>query len=441
MGSITDSNATDDFDQSQVVLRGGTDNTKIGNVGDRFKVDAAFSNSGNLPIYPADSLYQDAFGRSRVSTPKPIFNSLFTIDKEPYKWDEVLTNGGTSTRNTNKSCVDMATTTASGSKVIRQSRRSFLYITGLSKLTYQTFVFNAAKTGLRQRIGAFDESQGVFLQQAGSTISLVFRTSVSGSPADTTITQANWNGDKLNGSGASGITLDLTKAQILFIDMQWLGVGRVRVGFIINGIPVLVHSFLHSNIITSVYTTTAKWHLRAEIENTAGAESASTMQHICSSVIIEGDGIEIPGNERTANNGITTRSMSAGNRTIVNAIRVKSTFQNTSILPQDISILVTSSNDVLWELILDATINGGAWVSCSTIGEQNITATSVTGGVVLSSGYIRNGSQVASQIIRISQDIYLGHDISDIADTFCITVTPLASNGNCVASINYKELY
>jgi hypothetical protein len=86
------------------------------------------------------------------------------------------------------------------------------------------------------------------------------RTYIGGSVDNTTrrVEQSAWNGDKLDGTGASGLTLDLTKPQILWMDFEWLGVGNVRCGFIINGQYIVCHTYQTANVYgTSVYMTTA----------------------------------------------------------------------------------------------------------------------------------------------------------------------------------------
>jgi hypothetical protein len=199
----------------------------------------------------------DAFGRVRVSQPYTIFDSQnrYAIDNQ---FDTSTATGGSTTYLPNESSVRMDVTTSSGSEVVRQSYRCMPYQPGKGLLLLATFVMNTAKTGLRQRVGYFGTQNGVFIQQADSTVSFVLRSYISGSVSDArTVNQADWNGDKLDGTGASGYTLDLTKAQILWMDFEWLGVGSVRCGFIIDGNYIVCHTFENANDITSVYMTTA----------------------------------------------------------------------------------------------------------------------------------------------------------------------------------------
>ena len=144
-----------------------------------------------------------------------------------------------------------------------------------------TFVMNTSKTNLRQRVGYFGSNNGFFLEQNGTTIQFVKRSSVTGSVVDTPITQSNWNIDKLDGTGPSLLTLDLTSPQILFIDLEWLGVGSVRMGFVINGQFIHCHTFHHANSNTApkgAYMQTACLPIRQEIENTAATASNSTLK-------------------------------------------------------------------------------------------------------------------------------------------------------------------
>jgi len=182
-----------------------------------------------------------------------------------------------------------------------------------------------------------------------------------------------------------------------------------------------------------------KLHLRAEIENIATTSSSSLMQHVCSSVIVEGNGVSPHGMQRTANCGITTRPMSSGAQTVAISIRPK--VSEVSILPTNGWITIISSNDVLYQIFLGSTITGGSWVSNSTSCEKNVSATSISGGLEIDSGYIKSAAALGSIPVPIEQTNFLGHSIDNIVDTFSIVLTPLTGNGSCIASINYKEIY
>ena len=230
----------------------------------------------------------DAFGRLRVSSPYTIFDSQNRYLKDP-QFDEALTGSGTATFLANESAVEMEVTAASGDEVVRQTKRVFPYQPGKSLLVLATFTMAAGEENLRQRVGYFNADNGVFFQQDDDVLSFVVRTYTGGSASDArTITQANWNTDKLDGTGPSGVTLDETKTQILFMDFEWLGVGSVRCGFVIDGQYLVAHVFHNANSLTEVYMQTAILPIRYEITTTGAIAGAKSMKQICSSVVSEG---------------------------------------------------------------------------------------------------------------------------------------------------------
>ncbi len=187
------------------------------------------SNGGNVVTFGGGNI--DAFGRLRIASPFTLFDSQnrYAIDAQ---FDTSTTGSGSTSHLSNESSVQLSVTTASGDEVIRETKRVFPYQPGKSLLVMETFVFAAQQDNLRQRVGYFGANDGVYLEQNGTDVRFVVRTSTSGSADDTGyVAQANWNVDKLDGTGPSGKTINLTtspKAQILFMDFEWLGVGTVR---------------------------------------------------------------------------------------------------------------------------------------------------------------------------------------------------------------------
>jgi hypothetical protein len=229
----------------------------------------------------------DAFGRLRTSNPLTIFDSANIMSKNDL-FDESLTGAGAVTYTANKSTVNLNVTTASGDKVIRQSKRVMTYQPGKSLLNLNTFVMAEQTANLEQRVGMFDANNGIFFEDTGTGYQIVRRTYVTGSAVDTAVAQSSWNGDKLDGTGESGYTLDPTKATIMFMDFEWLGMGSVRVGFVIDGKFIVAHKFLNANNLDTVYMQSANLPIRYEIETTGIIDSASTLQQVCSTTMIEG---------------------------------------------------------------------------------------------------------------------------------------------------------
>lgn len=339
----------------------------------------------------------DAFGRLRVSNPLTLFDSSHRFDDNDL-WSSATATGGTVAFNSNQGLVDLNVTAASGSSVTRETIKVFAYQPGKSLLIMNTFVMNPAKAGLTQRVGYYGDNNGFYLEQAGTTVSFVERSIVTGSLVNTPVLQEDWNGDKLDGTGASGITLDLSKAQIYWMDVEWLGVGSVRMGFIIDGQFITCHTFQHANIITSTYITTASLPLRYEIFNTAGTSGVSTLKQICSTVISEG-GYQLKGTQQSIGTPILTpRTFAvAGVYYPIVGLKLKTTRLDSIVILTAVSLLgLGNGKNYSWRVVNGGVvISGGLWVDASAESsvQYNITGTSASGGRVLASGYMNSSNQ------------------------------------------------
>jgi hypothetical protein len=396
--------------------------------------------NGYMEPFSATSL--DAFGRLRVAQPYTLFDSQNRYQKDP-QFSEELVTSGTATYVANESSVDLAVTTASGSKAVRQSFRTFPYQPGKSLQVLATFVMNEGKENLRQRVGYFNTSNGVFFQVNGTTKSFVLRTNTSGTPSDVrTVNQANWNGDKLDGTGASGIILDVTKAQILYMDFEWLGVGSVRCGFVINGTFYVCHTFNNANEIDKVYMTTAILPIRYEIENTGVTASASTLTQICSSVISEG-GYDQKSSLTWARRTTTLTGVTTSFVPIV-SIRLKSTSLGAVVIPSIFhAIPIGSTLDYEVALIKNPTLTGASFASNSTNVEADTTATALTGGTIIDLNYVsgsNQGSGTATGDIEYNFDNQIGASIAGVSDIFTLAARTISGSDDIIGSMSYYDL-
>lgn len=393
----------------------------------------------------------DAFSRLRVSQPAGLFDSMQQYGNNDLIWEGQATGTGTVSNLLNESTVQLSTGgNANGAKYVRQTRAYHRYLPGKSQLVFTTFVMDGgAVANLRRRVGYFDDSNGIFLELAGNALSIVRRTNVTGTPVDNSVAQASWNLDPMNGSGPSGITLDMSKAQILVIDLQWLGVGRVRVGFDINGIVYYVHEFLNANSLTTVYMTTACLPIRFEIENTGVTSGTNTFRHICSAVISEGGtedqtGFQWSTNLNTAGPAVTTR------RPIL-SLRAKTTGPNSvrntgQILLRDFETIPNSNNGFRWELVLNGTLTGASFANVNanySIAQVDTAASAITGGVVFDSGYVASSASVRgfsfASLFRRLPLVYSG--LNNVQDTVSLVCTSLSGTANPLASMTWQELY
>jgi hypothetical protein len=276
-----------------------------------------------------------------------------------------------------------------------------------------TFVMAPSATNLRQRVGYFGQDNGIYLQLDNEVLSFVERTLVNGSPSTETIVPLSaWNGDKLNGTGPSGFTLDITKAQILWSDIEWLGLGTVRVGFIINGKFIVCHSFHHANLIASTYITTASLPLRYEITNKAATGSPKTLKQVCSTVISEG-GYELRGLQQAATTPVQTPVdlTTAGTVYTVLSIRLKTVPNRLDaiVILTAISLLgITNNATYNWQVRASGTSNGGTWTDAGldSAVEYKIGGGTYTGGRILASGYMYGSNQGSTSVDILKEALF-----------------------------------
>jgi len=410
----------------------------------------AMSGTINNPTYVTFSPTNvDAFNRLVVAQPYTIFDSQnrFAIDNQ---FDTSTASGGSTTYLPNESTVRLNVTTTSGSEVVRQTYRTMPYQPGKGLGLLATFTMNAGKTGLRQRVGYFNTQNGVFLQQNDTTLAFVLRSSTSGAPVDTTITQANWNGDKLDGTGPSGRIIDVTKTQILAIDFEWLGVGDVRCGFFIDGQFVICHTFHNDNVQTAVYMTTAILPVRYEIRNTAGTASSSSMKQICSTVYSSG------GYEQTSIDHVARRTTIFNNITTaatffpIVSIRLASTALGAVVLPNQVQFLPTTNQNYEVALLKNPTLTGATWAAAVPTDanvEFDVAATAISSvGTIVQTDYVTAsgsaGVNQTSAATGYSWDLQLGSSLAGVSDIYTLAVRTVsgATNGDGVGSISFYDL-
>lgn len=389
----------------------------------------------------------DAFGRLRISEPFTLFDSSHRYTDNGL-WTTSTTGTASATFVANEGLVDLDVGTAINDEVVRETTKIFSYQPGKSLLVMNTFVMGTAKAGLRQRIGYYGVNNGYYIERDGTAVYLVERSFVSGSPTNTRVAQSSWNQDKLDGTGPSGLTLDTSKAQILYMDIEWLGLGTVRMGFVINGIFVPAHNFDHANLITTTYITTASLPLRYEIKNTAGTASASKLKQVCSTVISEG-GYSLNGLQQAIGIPVTApiTLATAGTQYPIVSLRLKATRLDAIVILAAASILgITNNVNYEWRVVASGTTTGGTWVSAGTNSsvEYNITGTSFTGGRVLASGYTQGSNQGASAIDILKQALFANQLERDgLTNTpYELTLVAAASTNTAqiLASLDWEEV-
>jgi hypothetical protein len=392
----------------------------------------------------------DAFGRIRTSQPNTLFDSQQEYGLSPTLWSTQVSGGGSSvTHNTNTRMMDITCGTGASDLAILQSIQYVRYIPGKSQEILLTGIFSPGVVANNtSRAGYFDFQNGVFLEVTNGAYSIVRRSSTSGVIVNETIAQANWNVDRFDGTGPSGVTLDLTKMQVLYITAQWLGAGRIEVGFNIDGSNQAAHQFLVANVLLTPSTQTFNLPVRVETVNTAGSAGA-TITFNCCSVQSEG-GVEPRGNLRTANRGIT--SVGVTTRRPVLSVRPAATFNGFvnrgHIEGRGISFR-TTTNDMLWELVFGGSLTGASFaaVSAPSIAEFDVSATAITGGIILASGYSIAGQGNSALLVSEDFDIRFPLTISKIdagatvQPNVSLVCTSVTGTSNVMAEISWFEQF
>ena len=387
----------------------------------------------------------DAFGRLRVSNPYTLFDSSNVMSKNTL-FDESTSGSATVTYTSNKSTVNLNVTEVSGDKVIRQSKRVMSYQPGKSLLILNTFVMNTQTENLEQRVGTFDANNGIFFEDTGTGYQIVRRSYTSGSSVDTAVAQSSWNGDKLDGTGASGYDLDPTKATIMFADYEWLGMGSVRVGFVIDGKLITAHTFLNANSLDTVYMQTANLPIRYEIEVTDTlAAGTYTLQQVCSSVQSEG-GYAPQGLRQS----IGTASLGGGNLTTAGTfynlatIRIKSGRPYAVIVPRDIKASAISNSDFEIKLIRNATPSTAfSYTSYSDNVEYDLTGTkTITGGTVVGQAYLsgKGANNLTFAQDGFNFDYQIGQTIAGVSDTYTLCAKGASNGDDICGAIKWVDL-
>lgn len=407
-------------------------------------LNVAFSSGSPSTTPPAVS--NDAFGRLRVSDSFTLFDSSHRYRDNGY-WASSA-SGGSYLFNANEGCIDMTVNTTNASEVIRETYKVFSYQPGKSMLIMNTFVFEAGKENLRQRVGYFNDDNGLYVELDGTELNFVRRSSVSGSVVNTVVNQSNWNVDPLDGTGPSGITIDPAAAQIFWMDLEWLGVGNVRMGFIYNGQFVHCHTFQHANIVTSTYITTANLPLRYEIVNTDTTASGSTLKQICSTILSEG-GYDLRGRANSIANDITSpiAMATAGDYYPLISLRLRSATPDAIVIPTRISILgISNATEYNWIIVSGGATTGGTWTAAPNGSpvEYNITPTGFSGGTIIKTGFVSGSRQGNAPIELSREDVFkyqlerdgLGGTVTELS----LVITADNNSSEAVAAINWDEV-
>ncbi len=438
------------------------------------------STSNRLPVSAVYSGAQgDAFGRLRTADPFTLgdYKHLYAIDPN---FIDYTANGGTVTFSGNTASATLSTNNSTSSVASHQTKFYHSYQPGKSQVIFSSAVFGYAQQNVTKRTGYFDDRDGIYFEQVGSntsngtdngTLNFVIRSHTTGTPLESDVgsykrrvSQSQWNIDPCDGTGPSGFNIDTSKTQLIYIDFQWLGVGRVRVGFVHDGAIILAHEYFHSNVLDEVYLSNPNLPVRCEIRNT-GTTSGGSMKQICASVISEG-GYNEAGIDWSVYGGARTTATPAQTPLPIIALRLKNAFQT---YPNRLSVrlnnlsLYAETNSIIYEIVKlpnasNLANSTGALVWTSTDSDSGceycVNADSYTSANAdrLASGFVPSGasqnslSPVNTGILSAAKKniIVQNYDSSD-SEVYAVIVRTISSAGmaaaTVAAAIQWREIY
>jgi len=436
-----------------------------------FEVVMIADNFGNLTS-GTGATATDAFGRLRVAETFTLgdYKHLYAIDPN---FNNLVLNGGNIQYDTNKACARMTTTSNTASRAAHQTKFYHHYQPGKSQIVYSSVCFGYAQQNVTKRTGYFDDRDGIYFEQVGNgtsdgttngTLNFVVRSYASGSPSEVTVgnykrrvPQSEWSIDPCDGTGPSKFNINTSKTQLVYIDFQWLGVGRVRCGFVHNGQIVLAHEYYCSNELSEVYMANPNLPVRCEILNT-GTTSGGSMDQICSSVMSEG-GYQESGVDHMQLM-LASRAVGAAATLPVMAIRLKNTFKN---YPNRISVklnnvaLYPTGESMAFQLVklpseasLTGTLNWTDVDSESGV-EYSVGATGYTAADVdaLFGGFVTAGSSQNSlasastgSISAAKKNIIVQNFDSTSSEVYVVLATNIGNNSGTIrAALQWREIY
>jgi len=387
--------------------------------------------------------------RIKISDYQTDFFNTFQYGKETDVWDESTTLGGSATWNTNTNWVDMAVGSTQGSKVIRQTRNVMRYIPGRSSTLTYAVRLQTPVTGIRRRLGLFDENNGFYFEDAGvigadglPEYNVVVRTSTSGVLTETRVPRSQWNGDKLDGSGIDSITADPTKSQMVSFEYEWYGAGQIIIGWVINGFTHVIHTFNHANIASLPWSSTPFLPIRLELENLTGVAGTHYLYQGSNSLISEGTATKL-GIAQNITGPITGRTMASANTFYpILSIRLKSTALKGIVLPTFFQAATLDNTSVFYKLVRNATLTGANFVDmpdANSFTQYDISATSYTGGVDIDSGFVIGGGGTG---IRLDKDtVYqIGRgSLGTVSDILTLAIASPNANKSALSAMTWIE--
>jgi hypothetical protein len=380
--------------------------------------------------------------RLKTAPFQTVFFNTFQYGKETDVWDERIVGVGTATWNQYSSNVIMQVGVTTGSKVIRQTKNVMRYIPGRPATLAFAIRLEQPQVGIRRRFGLFDDNNGAYFEDDGGTYSYVIRTSTSGITTEIRVGRDEWNGEKFDGNGWTGVIADPTKQQMISISYEWYGAGTVEFNWLMKGETIRSHQFDNSNNLDKVWCSTPFLPIRCEIENVTGVAGTHYLYQGSNSLIQEG-GADKLGTLLSQSNGITGTTMAVANTFYpIISLRLKSSALNAVMLLRSLQAVTNDNTNVYWQLLQNATLTNPNWTNHPDVDsfvQYDISATALSGGRDILSGFTISGGSSLTEIDRLA-DLQIGRSgIGTISDTITLACASPNTNKAALVVLNWIE--
>ena len=398
------------------------------------------------PILRIDDTTKQHTSKNRVKiSPFEILGfNTYQYNKDTDLWDEQLTGTASSVVDTYYGMIKMTVDGQAGDQVIRQTRRVIRYIPGRQNEVSMSVVFGQPELGIRRRFGVFDELNGAYFEDGGDgTYYCVIRRNTPTGVVETRVAREDWNVDRLDGTGPSGITASPLAIQLMVIEYEWYGAGQVEFKFVINNNAYAVHQFNHANIIAQLWSAPAFLPVRAEITNVSGAAGTHTFYTGSTSIMAEGE-VGPLGVDSNAATPITGRALATANTFYpVLSIRLKSDRLNGVVLPNNFQAATLDNTTIFYRLVLNPVLTDPVWQSVNAEGyvEYDVSAKAQTNGRILNTGFLGTYQQGVVVPIAGKGTNQLGrNNLGTTSDILTIEIASTGANKAAFASINWVEV-
>jgi hypothetical protein len=392
----------------------------------------------NNSVKYSDGPNLDAFGRLRTAAVQNLLDIKHTFDKNPLQISEVTAGTATSIFDQQYARVRMSTS-ANNDLVIRKTKTHPIYQPGKSQLFEGSFSNFQIEPNVIKRVGCFQSTtgspynsvfDGYFLESNGVTSAITFNIFLSGSctfSADST----TWNSTEFDPNN-----FDWAETNLMTVDYQWLGVGRVRFGMVLSGQTFYFLDYTAANNIPTVYMSSPNQPIRYEIRQVGVGSGYFDM--ICSQTSTEGalnglySTVSIPYTATTTMATSGTKYPYIGYRLKENYIGVTSQFDT-------ISILNTSNDNYLLTMEFNPTLSSTpTWTDIPNSPFQyslsDGTPTITTPGHVMTSLIGEAGTSALTTTKLDDNQIRVGSNVNGTRDEMWLCITPLSNSATFIGA-------